>query len=295
MKTFIIGASGLVGGNCLAYFNEKGWENVGTYFSYPTPDTVYFDTLNLANEKNFDVQSFHPDVIVHCGALTHVDYCEQHPEESYEKNVVATENIIQLSKELNCKLVFISTDYIFDGINGPYDENAKANPLSVYGKHKWEAEQLVMAASAKNLVLRITNVYGDEIRGKNFVARIFEQAMNHQKLTLKLPVDQYATPINAHDIARCLYLLLKDDKSGVYNISSSDFLNRVELAMKIIGYFPDAQYDLFSMSTQELNQPAPRPLKGGLKNDKFLREYPAFEFSTVDDYVSEKIKKQLEL
>lgn len=292
MKTFIIGASGLVGGNCLNYFGEQGWENTGTYFTYPVAGTVFFDTLNLDNPANFDVSGFKPDVIVHCGALTHVDYCEQHPEESFEKNVTATKNIIRLAQELGAKLVFISTDYIFDGHDGPYDENAPANPLSVYGKHKWEAEQLVRQASANNIVLRITNVYGDEVRGKNFVSRIIDQAKNGQRLTLKLPIDQYATPINAHDIARCLYVLLKDNKSGVYNIASSDFLNRVELAMKILAYFPQAEYDLFELTTEALQQPAPRPLKGGLKNDKFLQEYPDFQFTTVDDYVRKVVKAE---
>src|SRR6478752_7514177 len=107
MKVFIIGASGLVGSNCLRYFTHNDWECVGTFFSYETDDTVFFDTLNLDNEENFDVRSFQPDVIVHCGALTHVDYCEEHPEESYEKTVTSTKNIIELAAELNTKLVFI--------------------------------------------------------------------------------------------------------------------------------------------------------------------------------------------
>lgn len=289
MKIFIVGASGLVGSNCLYYFSKQNWNCTGTYFSYPAANTVYFDTLNLHNTDNFDVKNFKPDVIIHCGALTHVDYCEHHEAESYEKTVHSTKNMIALSKELSAKLVFISTDYIFDGKNGPYDEEAKPNPLSVYGKHKLEAEQLVLAANADNLVLRITNVYGDEERGKNFVSRIIDQIINHQKLTLKLPVDQFATPINAADIARCLYLLLKDKKCGIYNISSTDYMNRVELAMAILKHFPDAQYDLIPLTTAELNAPAPRPLKGGLLNKKFLSEFPDFIFTTVDDYVR-KIK-----
>ena len=139
MKIFIIGASGLVGSNCLYYFNKNNWNCVGTHFSYQAANTVYFDTLNLHNHDNYDIEAFQPDVIVHCGALTHVDYCEHHEAESYEKTVHSTKNIIELSKKINAKLVFISTDYIFDGENGPYDEDAKPNALSLYGKHKLEA------------------------------------------------------------------------------------------------------------------------------------------------------------
>lgn len=286
MKIFIIGASGLVGSNCLRHFKEKGWNAVGTYFSYEARNTVFFDTLNLDNPSNFDVYGFKPDVIVHCGALTHVDYCEQHEAESYEKTVISTQNMVNLSKELNAKLVFISTDYIFDGIDGPYEENAEPHPLSVYGRHKLEAEQAVLAANDGNIVLRITNVYGNEERGKNFVSRIIEQIFEQQKLTLRLPLDQYATPINAYDIARCLFLLLNDRKYGVYHIASTDYMNRVQLALTILKYFPDASYELIPMTTGQIQAPAPRPLQGGLKNRKFMSEYPDFRFSTVDDYVS---------
>ncbi|MBK9328344.1 MAG: SDR family oxidoreductase [Sphingobacteriales bacterium] len=286
MKVFIIGASGLVGSNCLRHFKEKGWESVGSYFSYQARNTVFFDTLNLGNPSNFDVYSFKPDVIVHCGALTHVDYCEQHEAESHEKTVASTQNMINLSKDLNAKLVFISTDYIFDGINGPYEENAEPHPLSVYGRHKLEAEQAVLAANDGNIVLRITNVYGNEERGKNFVSRIIEQIFEQQKLTLRLPLDQYATPINAYDIARSLFLLLDDRKCGVYHIASTDYMNRVQLALTILKYFPDASYELIPLTTEQIHAPAARPLQGGLKNRKFMSEYPDFRFSTVDDYVS---------
>lgn len=285
MKIFIIGASGLVGSNCLRHFKEKGWECVGTYYSYEARHTVFFDTLNLNNEANFDVRSFDPDVIVHCGALTHVDYCEQNEAESHEKTVVSTKNIITLANELKATLVFISTDYIFDGISGPYEETAEPNPLSVYGCHKLEAEQAVMHANPNNIVLRITNVYGDEERGKNFVSRIIEQIFEQQKLTLRLPIDQYATPINAYDIARCLYLLLNDRKHGVYHIAGTDYMNRVQLALTILKYFPDALYELIPLTTEQINAPAARPLQGGLKNRKFMSEYRDFRFSTVDDYV----------
>ncbi|MCC6516867.1 MAG: SDR family oxidoreductase [Chitinophagales bacterium] len=288
MKILIIGASGLVGNNCLRYFKQKDWNCVGTYFSYEAANTVFFDTLNLDNENNFNVTQFKPNVIVHCGALTHVDYCEQNEAESYEKTVVSTKNVITIANELQAKLVFISTDYVFDGENGPYDEEANVRPISVYGKHKLEAEQAVLAANAQNLVLRITNVYGDEERGKNFVSRIIDQIFEQQKLTLRLPIDQYATPINAADIARCMYLLLRDNKSGIYNIAGTDYMNRVQLALTILKYFPEAEYELIPQTTTQIAAPAARPLQGGLKNKKFMSEYPDFRFNTVDDYVNHK-------
>lgn len=289
MKVFISGASGLVGSNCMKHFNEQGWNAVGSYFSYKTDDTVFYDTLNPADPNNFDVAAFAPDVIVHCGALTHVDYCETHVEESYEKTVQSTINLIKLTKECNAKLVYISTDYIFDGKNGPYTEDAPFNPLSVYARHKLEAEQLSVNDLQNTLVLRVTNVYGNEVRGKNFVARIVEQSRNKQKLTLKLPYDQYASPANAWDIARAMYVLLKDNKSGIYNIGSTDYVNRVELALRVLSYFPDVEYDLIPISTEDMKQPAARPLLGGFLKVKFSNEYPDFLFGNIDSYMKTQI------
>lgn len=287
MKIFISGASGLVGGNCLKHFTEMGCTVVGTYFSYPTNDTVFYDTLNPDHADNFDVVAFKPDVIVHCGALTHVDYCETNVEESYQKTVQSTLNLIALSQQCGAKMVYISTDYVFDGKNGPYREDAPVHPLSVYAEHKLAAEQAVVAASSSALVLRVTNVYGNELRGKNFVARIVEQAKNGQKLTLKLPYDQYASPTNAWDIARAMYVLLKDGKTGVYHIGSTDYVNRVELALRVLSYFPNASYDLIPVSTADLKQPANRPLLGGFVKMKFSNEYPEFLFGNVDSYMKE--------
>lgn len=289
MKIFISGASGLVGSNCLKHFKEQGCEVIGSYFSYPTSNTVYFNTLDLKDPKNVDLSEFKPEIIVHCGALTHVDYCEDHIEESYEKTVLSTKNLITLSKQLNTRLVYISTDYVFDGHDGPYLEEASVNPLSIYAAHKLEGEQLALEGSSKNLVLRVTNVYGKEERNKNFVSRIIEQCQANQKLVLKLPLDQYATPVNAWDIARAMYLLLRDQHQGIFHISSTDWMNRVELALNVLKYFPSAEYDLIPMTTTEMKQPAARPLRGGLLKQKFSSLYPDFLFGNVDSFVQDHV------
>ena len=284
MKVFISGGSGLLGSNCMKHFQEMGWTVVGSYYSFQTDDTVFYDTLE-DSPFNFDVREFKPDVIVHCGALTHVDYCETHEEESYEKTVQSTINLVKLANEVGAKMVYISTDYVFDGKEGPYREDAPFNPLGIYAKHKLEAEQITLKDAKSSLVLRVTNVYGDELRGKNFVARIVDQCRNNQKLTLKLPYDQFSSPCNAWDIARAMFVLLRDGKTGMYNIGGTDYMNRVELALRVLSYFPDAEYELIPMNTEELNQPAKRPLLGGFVKLKFSTEYPDFLFGNVDSYM----------
>src|SRR5690606_16530504 len=145
--------------------------------------------------------------------------------------VQSTRNLVALARKCKARFVFISTDYVFDGVNGPYREDAAVNPLSVYARHKLEAETLALKELEHTLVLRITNVYGNELRNKNFVARIVEQCREGRKLTLKLPYDQFASPVNAWDIARAMYLLLKNKKEGIYHIGGSDYMNRIELAL----------------------------------------------------------------
>lgn len=289
MKVLIFGASGLVGGNMFKYFTQQSnMEVVGTHFSFETENTVPFNTLDLEAETNFDVASYNPDVIINCGALTWVDYCEENIDESYQKTVVSTINTLKIAKQYNAKYLYIGTDYVFDGKNGPYTEEAAVNPLNVYAKHKLEAENLVFKHNEKALSLRITNVYGDEIRDKNFVSRLYNLGQSGEKHHLKLPYDQYATPVNAFDIARAAYLLLTDKKTGIYNIASTDFVNRMQLAQLVLNAVLNHQVSLEPISTAELNPPANRPLTGGLITAKFLSEYPDFQFSNVQDYLAKK-------
>lgn len=289
-RVLIIGASGLVGSNCLSWFRQQeGFTAEGTYFSYPAPGTYYYDTLNPANKDNYNITAFRPTHILHAGALTHVDYCEQHPKESYEKTVVSTKNVIALAKEQQAAIIYVSTDYVFNGENGPYRETDKVDPISVYARHKLEAEQLVQASGLPYIIIRITNVYGDELRNKNFVARLAQASIQKEKLHLKLPFDQYATPVNAADIARALQLLIRDDKTGIYHIASTDYLNRVQLAEKVLKHAGKGEITYEILDTATLQQPARRPLNGGLLSHKFLKEYPDFYFSSVDEYLAKKL------
>lgn len=294
MKVFIVGASGLVGSNCLRHFTAQGCEVLGAYRSFAQDGLVYYDTLNPDDPLNFDVCGWQPEVIVHCGALTHVDYCEMHEAESYAQTVQSTRQLLSVANRCGARFVYLSTDYVFDGQDGPYLEDALVSPLSVYGRHKLEAETLVMQEAKQPLVLRVTNVYGDEVRGKNFVARIVAQCLQGSRLSLKLPYDQFANPTNAADIARAMFLLLRDEQTGIFHVGGTDYMNRVSLALRVLKYFPGAAYDLQALATEELQQPAARPLLGGFISLKFLRLYPDFLFSTLDDYLQVQTQSPVE-
>jgi dTDP-4-dehydrorhamnose reductase len=291
-RILIVGASGLVGGQSQLAFASAGHRVLGTHFSYPTPSTVYLDTLSLDAEAiaALEAQLGGPaHYILHCGALTHVDYCEQHPDESERLTVSSTLRLIELAQRWGSRLAYVGTDYVFDGARGPYIESDAVNPLSVYARHKLAAEQAVLATPYA-LAVRITNVYGDEARGKNFVARVAAQLADALQtglaVRLRLPADQYATPINAADVARALLTLIQANEHGLWHLASTDWVNRIQLAQRIARYYPSAPIELIAVPTVELAQPAARPLLGGLIAKKFLDRFPEFQFTNLDDYLS---------
>lgn len=289
MNVLIIGASGLVGGQCLRVFSAvPGLRVAGTYFSFAQPHLHHLDTLQPDALERWSEANFVPDWVIQCGALTHVDYCEQHPEESFLKTVLAHRLVLNFCQKVGARVVLFSTDYVFDGRHGPYQEEDPVHPLSVYGRHKLQCEEETLAASDQNLVLRITHVYGDEIRGKNFVSRILSQIKEQRSLHLRLPVDQYATPTNAADIASATLHLVRSGASGIYHLAGTDFMNRVELALTVLHTWGYALYTLEALPTSALQQPAPRPLFGGLVAHRFKSLFPTFEFGSVRDYIQRK-------
>jgi dTDP-4-dehydrorhamnose reductase len=289
VKYFVIGASGLVGSNLLSYLRSIGVEARGSHLQFATEETVFFNPMELDHPSKFSIADFKPDVIVHCGALTNVDYCETHEEESFQKTVVSAQNIALLCQQLGCKLVYISTDYVFNGEDGPYTEAASPAPLNLYGQHKLQAEEVVQKGGSDSLIIRITNVYGDELRNKNFISRILTAIQKGEALDMVLPSDQFATPVNAADVARAVYQLVEESKSGIYHLGSTDLYNRFQLFSKVVDHFPSyTNYKVRQVATVELAQPAKRPLLGGLLSQKFLSEFPDFRFSNVDDYLSRK-------
>jgi dTDP-4-dehydrorhamnose reductase len=294
MKVLVIGASGLVGSHCLRYLKEKNIEVIGTYRNYQVANTFFFDP---SFENCFDFLNeiaLKPDIIIHCGALTNVDYCENNQVESYDLTVNSTEKIVNYCKKNKIKLVYLSTDYVFDGLSGPYLETENTNPINVYGKHKMEAEKIVQELG-NYIIARITNVYGEENRSKNFIAHLISVVNSGVDKTFKLPFDQFATPVYAGDIAKMIYLLMLEEKNGIYNLSSTDYYSRYQLAKRVKSlYNNSSSLKLEPVSTKILNQRARRPLNGGLLNIKFSNEFPNFEYTNIDKFILKTINNGIE-
>lgn len=286
LKVLVVGASGLVGGHLSRVFKEKGHEVVGTHLSYPTEYTVFYDSLQPELEENYDVGKFKPNVIIHCGALTHVDYAEENEMESFDKTVKSTQHLLELAQRYQSKFVFLSTDYVFNGHLGPYTEPATPRPLNVYGEHKLIAERFIINNWDQHLIVRVTNVFGEELRGKNFISRIAQLAIEQEELELRLPVDQFANPTYAGDIAEAIQLLVTHKKVGIYHFGGLEYMNRVNLAQKVLDHYNNNTVTIKAVATTSLNQAAMRPLRGGFINMKFLQEFPYFRFTSVSSYLN---------
>jgi dTDP-4-dehydrorhamnose reductase len=261
MDALVIGGSGLVGGALISLGRERGLNVAGTYSSYPVSDLIPLDVSDPEATRAL-IETSSPKTVFLSAALTNVDLCERDPGLSQRVNVDAMRAVASACKTVGTKLVFFSTDYVFDGAAGPYTEDATPNPLNVYGQHKLEAERIALEGEA--LVLRTCGVYGTETQGKNFVLRLV--AGNRAGQTWRVPVDQYANPTLAVDLARAAWDAVH--LNGVYHAAGATFIDRHAFALEIAGLFDLDPSRIQAVDTPSLNQAAPRPLRGGLTSTR---------------------------
>lgn len=235
------------------------------------------------------VENEEPDTILHLAALTNVDHCELNPELAYQVNVKAVETLSACAAD--CHFIHISSDYVFDGKNGPYSESDRVNPINVYGQNKLESERIVENHYGKWTILR-TNVVFDYT--KNTTASFVKWVVD--SLTENKPVcvvnDQWNNPTWTVSMARALRLVVEQDAGGLFNYSGRDWLHRLDFALMIADIF-HLDKDLISpITTSELNQAAKRPLKSGLITT-LIEEKLGATCDPLDECLSE-IKRRIE-
>ena len=213
--------------------------------------------------------------VVNAAAYTDVDGCEDNRKTAWNVNVKGVENLVDLCARYNAHLVTVSTDYIFDGKNGPYHEDAPVNPLGYYGLTKLESEKIVIERgdSFPWTIVRTNVVYGYGKKVKtNFVFWVINKLRNGEKI--RIVTDQYGNPTLADNLAEAIFEMVKRQVTGIYHISGSEYLNRYEFAIKIANHFQlgDPKEFISAITTEEFKQIAKRPLKGGLKIDKAQRD-----------------------
>ena len=198
-----------------------------------------FDITDLAATRAF-IRKTEPHVVVHPAAYTDVDGCETNEEKAFLVNAIGARNVAIATREIEAKLVFISTDYVFDGKKkGPHLEYDPPHPSSVYGWSRLMGEQMVMQQNPRSFILRISWLYGPH--GKNFVKTMLSLARTKEEL--QVVNDQRGTPTFAGDVARQIRTLIQTDSYGLYHCTSQGSCTWYEFALEI---FKNAGYEIHS-------------------------------------------------
>lgn len=268
-KILIIGAAGLIGSALCEILSRRGYTIWGIDKELLRSNLIFADITKRETLENLFLK-IDPDVIMLTAALSYVDYCEQYPEESKIVNIQGLKNVLNYINTDKKKIVFFSSDYIFDGLYGPYSEDDEPNPICVYGKHKLMGETLVKERTENHLIIRTTWVYGPEIKGKNFALSLIRKLRNNEKV--KVPVDQIGCPTYAINLTEVIEELVRKNKCGTYNIVGADILDRFNYSLNICNEFGLNKSLIIPVKTEYLNQKARRPLKAGLKIDKVKSE-----------------------
>lgn len=225
MKVFVTGVKGQLGFDVMRELEKRGYNDaVG----------VDIEEMDITDSESVDkvISSEKPDVVIHCAAWTAVDLAED--EDKKDKvhlvNAVGTENIAKVCKKLDCKMIYISTDYVFDGQGTrPWEPDDERNPLNVYGQTKYEGELAVEKLLDKYFIVRIAWVFGQN--GKNFVRTMLNLGKTHDKLTVV--DDQIGSPTYTPDLARLLVDMAESEKYGIYHATNEGFCSWYEFACEI--------------------------------------------------------------
>lgn len=258
-RTLVVGGSGLVGG---ALLRALGADGVGTYRTRPREGLHHLDAADaLAVRRVLDEVG--PAVVFFPAAEPNVDWCEQHPDDSYRQNVLPAKVALEATRATGARFAFFSSDYVFDGRDGPYAEGDAVAPLQVYGRHKLEVEELVLQAGGT--VIRTTTVFGNEPPpAKNFVLRVIARMRAGERL--RVPADQISTPTWADELAGAAIAVAA--RGGIWHVAGPQMLARDQFARMVAEVFGLDVSLIDAVPTSALAQVAPRPLRSGLRTEK---------------------------
>ena len=266
MKVLVTGVKGQLGYDVVKELDKRGYTAIG--IDIDEMDITDYDSVNHV------LSAENPDAVIHCAAWTAVDLAED--EENIEKvrlvNAVGTENIAQLCKELDCKMIYISTDYVFDG-QGTHSWQAddERSPLNVYGMTKYEGELAVEKWLEKYFIVRICWVFG--VNGKNFVKTMLDLGKTRDKLTVVN--DQIGSPTYTYDLARLLVDMAESDKYGRYHATNEGFCSWYDFACEIFSLASEInpvykKVEVTPVDSSVFSAKAKRPSNSRMCKDKLI-------------------------
>lgn len=285
-RILITGANGLLGQAVMHIFTrESDFELIQS--SVEDKPFINFGSeyyrLDITNKEEVKdaVRRFNPKIILNCAAFTDVDKCETERELCWKLNVDAVKNLIIASRINDAKIIHYSTDYVFDGRNGPYDETATPNPISFYGRSKLASENALIASGADSAIIRTMVLFGLGVNVKpNFALWMIN------KLKAKEPInivdDMSGNSTVSDDLAYGSLKLIEKNAKGIYHIAGRDIESRYDFTMKLCDVFGFDKKLVARIKTKDLNQPAPRPLKSGLITLKAETELGFTPMDTIE-------------
>ncbi|WP_160716561.1 SDR family oxidoreductase [Chitinophaga solisilvae] len=278
MKVLITGSNGLLGQHLIPLFARDGKYSViatgrGTNRS-PQGENYIYESANLRDAGSVQqlVQKHQPDIIIHAGAMSQVDECEKNKDACWDTNVGATRYLVNAAEKVNAFFLFLSTDFVFDGLSGPYNEDAAVNPINYYGTSKVAAERLVHNSKLQWAIVRTVLVYGvaNDPHRSNMISWVRDNLRQGKKI--KVVDDQVRTPTLCQDLATGCLLIADKKATGYFNISGKEVLTPYDMAEQTAAFFQLDTGLIEKISSRSLAQPAARPAKTGLLINKAEQE-----------------------
>jgi dTDP-4-dehydrorhamnose reductase len=269
-KLLVTGASGLLGAHVARQATGR-FDTLGIYQSFRPPGVPgRLESLDLADAAavRSRLDEFRPDLIVHCAALADAERAQREPDLARRLNVDTTATLAQAARRLGAKLLFVSTDLVFDGRKGaPYVEDDPPCPLSLYGQTKLDAERIVRAGCDTWVVARTSLIVGPSPRGNRGLDEKLGLALREGR-AVKLFVDEFRCPVTAGDLAAAMLELAESPHTGVFHLVGSERLSRHEIGMRLARHFGWPTATIEAKSTREAPMNPPRPADLVLDNTK---------------------------
>jgi len=281
MKILITGASGQLGSEVVKLLKKRKME-------YLSPSR---DELDITDQKivNQYFKKNNPDMVIHCAAYTAVDKAETAKGDCYSVNVQGTKHITNACKKFDSKLVYISSDYVFDGHGSvPFTEIDAPNPVNYYGETKYQGESIVRSELEQYYIIRTSWIYSES--GYNFANTMIKLSIDHEEVSVV--TDQIGSPTYAFDLASYIIELITTDDYGIYHITNEGYCSWYEFCLEIYKQM-DIKTNVNKVLTQDYVTKAKRPLNSRLDKSKIkeqLNIHPRSWQNALEDYLSKRNK-----
>ena len=263
-RVLLIGASGQVGTALAAQFSSENL--VTASHSHARPDDIRVDLGDQTATRQI-LDDLRPDVVLVAGAMCNAEQCEVDPDACESVNAIGPATVAEYARGSSARVVFFSTDHVFDGARVRYVESDATSPLNAYARSKARAEVLIRElVPDRHLIIRTGWVYGPDAQRRNFVLRLVDRIAAGE--TVEVPSDQWGSPTYAEDLALAVHFLVEHDAVGTFHATGPDFVDRGTLARRVCDEFALDQNAVVLRQTRELGQVTRRSLRVQLECKK---------------------------